>query len=70
MRMAVLSPSRLENVIPLYVKVNGTAEKFHGIPNQGLVLGVAYTGRIGRAAAMLGKGGEIIVDDRLVGRSV
>ena len=27
---------------------------------------MAYTGRIDRTAVMLGKGGEIIVDDRLV----
>lgn len=50
---------------PLYVKVNGTVEKLHGIFNQGLVLGMAYTGRIDRAAVMFGKSGEIIIDDRL-----
>lgn len=51
---------------PLYVKVNGTVEKLHGIFNQGLVLGMAYTGRIDRAAVMFGKSGEIIIDDRLI----
>lgn len=51
---------------PLYVQVNGTVEKFHGIFNQDLVLGVAYTGRIDRTAVMLGKSGEAIIDDRFV----
>ncbi|ETD18785.1 hypothetical protein HMPREF1199_01604 [Hoylesella oralis CC98A] len=34
--------------------------------NQGLVLGVAYTGRIDRTAVMFGKGSEIVIDDGLV----
>lgn len=38
---------------PLYIQVNGTVEKFQGIFNQGLVLGVAYTGRIDRTAVSL-----------------
>ena len=51
---------------PLYVKVDRAVEKFHGIFHQGLVLGMAHTGRIDRAAVMFGKSGEIIIDDRLV----
>ena len=51
---------------PLYVQVNGTIEKFHGIFHQGLVLGMAYTGGIDRTAVKFGKSGEIIIDDRLV----
>ena len=51
---------------PLYVQVNGTIEKFHGIFHQGLVLGMAYTGGIDRTAVMFGKSGEIIIDDRFV----
>lgn len=50
----------------LHVRVNGTAEKLHCVFNKGLVLGVAYTGGTGRTAVMLGKSGEIVIDDGLV----
>ena len=50
----------------LYVLINGTVEKLHRVFNQGLILGVSYTGGIDCAAVMLGKSGEIIIDDGLV----
>src|SRR5699024_4902836 len=49
-----------------YVKVNGTVEEFHGIFNQGLILGMTYTGRIDHTAVIFRKGGKIFIDDRLV----
>lgn len=50
----------------LYVQVDGTVEKFHRVFNQSLVLRVAYTGRIDRAAVIFGKSGEIVIDDGFV----
>lgn len=50
----------------LYIQVNGTVEKLHGVFNKGLVLGVAYTGGIDRTAVILGKSGKIVIDDGLV----
>lgn len=50
----------------LYVQVNGTVEKLHGVFNKGLVLGVAYTGGIDRIAVILSKSCKIVIDDGLV----
>ena len=63
--MAVLSSSRLCKYHSFYVKINGTVGEFYDIFNQSLILGVMYTGWIGRTAVIFREGDKIFIDDKL-----